>query len=86
MSKACRCDVCEKYFDGLPDTQVGHSEEAERRIRFYLGLKFSPESPEAQFYVKDLCPDCAKLYCEFWSLGPKIWRLLLGTLKKELKR
>jgi len=58
MSKAFRCDKCGKFFDGDPDMQ----------LKFLMGIKYSPENGDkAQFYLKDLCPECCKSFCAWWS-------------------
>jgi hypothetical protein len=81
MSKAYKCNACNQYFDGSADTQVGHNKALERLL---LGFKFSPENKEASFYVKDLCPACAELYCEIWKAGPMTWKPIVAGFKINL--
>lgn len=81
MSKAFKCDKCGKFHEGIPEQQVGHNEGLERLIHLMLEVKFSPEQPEAQFYVKDLCLSCAKIYCELWKLTTE----QLSKIKEILK-
>lgn len=83
MSKAYQCNKCGKYHNGNADTQVGHNEDLEKLLNFMLGIKFSPGNKEAGFYIKDLCPACAKLYCELWKLSPMESVKMLRGLKSR---
>lgn len=67
MSKAFRCDKCSGFFDGAADMSVGLDKQGEIIYRHTLGIKFSPEMPEAQIYFKDLCNKCTKAWCSWWK-------------------
>ena len=66
MSKAYRCDKCGKYHDGNSDMQISLDHQSEIIFRHTLGIKFSPEMEAAQIYLKDLCNECAKAFCDWW--------------------
>jgi len=67
MSSAYKCDKCGTYHDGKADLQVGLDKQGEIILRHTLGLKFSPEMPDAQIYLKDLCNHCTKHFCEWFK-------------------
>ena len=83
MSKAFRCDMCRKFYGEASDLQIGHSEGFERLFSYRLGIKFAPDSKEANFYIKDLCLSCAELICNVWK-NPEVLKNLLN-IKKAVK-
>lgn len=69
MARAYKCDKCGKFVEGSADMQVGLDKQGEIILRHTLGLKFSPEMPEAQVYLKDLCNKCTKSFCDWIKKG-----------------
>lgn len=67
MARAYKCDKCGLYHDGVSDMQLGLDKQSEIIFRHTLGIKFSPEMPEAQMYLKDLCNDCANKFCRWFK-------------------
>lgn len=68
MARAYKCDICGRIFEGITDMQITLSKGLEMVLRFVLGIKFTPENEEAQTYIKDCCPDCAKSFTEWYKL------------------
>ena len=65
MAKAYKCDKCQRYFDGYADMQLQFGKGLEKII---LGIKYSPENGDnSPLYFHDLCPNCAKDFCAWWS-------------------
>jgi hypothetical protein len=83
LSKAYECNMCKTFHSGPSDMQIGHSEEMERLLSYRLEIKFSPDSKEGNFYIKDLCPSCAELICCIWK-NPAILKKLL-LVKKAVR-
>ncbi len=75
MAKAYKCDRCGIYRDGSADMQVGLDKQGEIILRHTLGIKFSPEMEQASIYLKDLCNDCTKQFCD-WIKGGEQWKKL----------
>jgi hypothetical protein len=66
MAKAFKCDKCQEFREGSADMQVGFDKQSETIFRHHLGVKFSPEMPDALVYFKDLCNNCAKSFCTWF--------------------
>lgn len=49
MSKAFKCDICDCFYDGNAMIQIKTN---------VIGIKYSPENPEAPIYLHDACDDC----------------------------
>lgn len=69
MARAYKCDVCGRIFEGISTLQIILNKGLETVLRFVLGVKFSPENEEAQTYIKDLCPDCAKGFTVWYQMA-----------------
>lgn len=69
MASAYKCDKCGKFHEGRADMQVGLDKQGEVILKHTLGIKFSPENNEAGVYLKDLCNECTKGFCEWFKNG-----------------
>lgn len=65
VAKAYKCDKCQRYYDGYADMQLQFGRGLDK---IFIGIKYSPENEQdANIYLHDLCPDCAKAFCHWWS-------------------
>ena len=67
MSKAYKCDVCGRLFDGCEIMRHELNRQSEVILRYSLGLVFSPENESAPVYPKDLCKECTDSWVEWYK-------------------
>ena len=67
MAKAYKCDLCGDFGIGGSDLQMAMA----KGLGSFIGIRYNPESEQAQLYLHDLCPKCSKGFYTWWAENKK---------------